>query len=271
MTDTDDTLPEDQEDTSPPRDKLIELPLSTQVDGEYTRAVELRRVMGWEEDLIRDETGGIRGRLRRVSLMLSMCTVRMGFKARTSDTGDNHEKDPEFFLKEYEEMPVPSRTFAYIRLRQLSLGHEFRYAATCPVCKRHIPKIVFPLYHLKVHPVSDEFCGSPTHLLEVDGHRIEWKVPKGKDEPGMVELRQNNPGDLESAELFPYIAKIDGRKPNSLKELKSLSGEVRSAIRGSVDVGGIELIVTNGCPGGHDFTTQLPIFSRSFFLPSAEK
>ena len=272
---SDETTETENENTPPPREKAITLPMSTMVEGGLTRKVELRRVMGWEEDLLRDESGGIRGRLTRISRVLSMCTVKMGAKARTSDTGDNHEKDPDFFLTEYEEMPIPSRTFAYVRLRQLSLGHEFRYSATCPICKKHIPKMMFPLDTLKVQSVDDEFCSSPTHTIEMEGHRIEWKVPVGKDEPRMVQLKQENPGDLESAELFPFIARLDGRKPNSVKELKSLSGELRSALRGAVNVGGIELVVTNECPGGgggsHDFVTPLPVFSRSFFLPSAEK
>lgn len=259
--------------TTAPREKIIVLPFQTKVDEILTRKVELRRVMGWEEDLIRDESGGMAARIDRVTRVLSMCTVAMGDKKRKSNTGDDHSHEPEFFVREYEEMPIPARTFAWIRLRQLSLGHQFVYTATCPHCKKYLPRLVFDLNSLLVTEVSDDFCLSETHYLETDGHSIEWRIPVGREEARMVEIKKQNPGDLESAEIYPFIVKIDGKKLSGLRDLKSLSGEARSAIRGEIMVGGIDLIVTNECPnnGGHEFPTALPIYSRSFFLPSAEK
>jgi hypothetical protein len=227
--------------------------------------------MGWEEDLLRDQTGGMKARLERISLILSQCTVKMGGKERTKATGDDHQHEPRFFFEEYESMPLPSRTFVYVRLRQLSLGHEFRYSATCPVCRKHIPRIMFPLNTLAVVSADDDFCEKETHMVSSDGFDIEWRMPVARNEARMIELKEKNPSDLESAELFPFVVSINGRKPTSLRDLKVLSGEARTALRGAVNVGGIELVVTNECSGGHEFVTPLPIFNRSFFLPSAEK
>lgn len=248
-----------------PRETVIRLPLSVEVDGVFTREVELQRTTGWEEDLLKDETGGDKARMERISQVLSQCTVRVGNRTRTKGIGDVHKEDQKFFFDVYQDMPVPSRTFAWVRLRQLSFGHVFKFGATCS-CKRHNPDLKVSLLDCEVQEASDEFCSEPTHTYSDFGHMAEWRVPSGKHEYAMMKLRKDNPGDKDSAELFPFLVTVDGRKPNSLVDLKSLSGEFRDGLRNQFGVGGLDLIVTNVCRHcEREFQTYLPIFSRSFF------
>ena len=273
MSDPTDQIPEMTVEVDPstaPRERGIRLPLATKVDGSMTRDVTLRRTTGWEEDLLRDESGGDKARMERVSQVLSQCTVKMGTKVRTGDIGDNHREDQTFFFDEYQKMSTPSRAFAWVKLRQLSHGHVFSFGATCS-CKKHNDGIKVNLLELAVTEATDEFCSSDTHVYEADGHTAEWKVVAGEDEFKMQKLRKDNPGNMESAEIFPFLVKLDGKKPNSLVDLLSLSSEFRSGLRDQFSVGGMDLVSTNSCRFcGREFQTLLPIFNKSFFSPGGK-
>ena len=208
-----------QDPRTAPRERSIRLPLSVKVNGQLTREVTLRRTTGWEEDLLRDESGGEKARMNRVSQVLSQCTVAMGSKIRTGETGDNHKEDQTLFFDEYQGMYSPSRSFAWVKLRQLSHGHLFKFGATCPHCKKHNDKITVDLRDLTVVEATDEFCQEEVHTFSADGHVVEWRMIDGEAEFKLLQLRKANPGNLESAELYPYIQKIDGKKPNSVVDL----------------------------------------------------
>ena len=283
MTDSANTLPTPADETIPyegdwksaPRQKTITLPTTISTftpmgEGSRSNEVELRRTMGWEEDLLRDDSGGLRGKITRIARILSMCTVRIGEKRREKNAGDDHESEQEMFVKEWEEAPSPARTFAWIRLRQLSLGHAFKFGAPCPHCRRLNKDLIYNLNAVEVFPIAEETV-TKTQVLESEGFRIEWEVLRGKDEWKISDMREKNPSNLESAEIFPFIKSINGKKPNSVKELVRLPSEVRAEIREAINVGGPSLIVTNECENRlcrGEFSTLLPIFQRSFFIPS---
>lgn len=272
---TDETTPYEGDWKSAPRQKIITLPttiatFTSMGEGSRSDEVELRRTMGWEEDLLRDESGGLRGRINRIAQILSMCTVRIGGKRRESNAGDDHEKEQEMFVKEWEEAPAPARTFAWIRLRQLSLGHAFKFSATCPHCKRLNKDLTYNLNAVEVHPIDVRKVIGP-QVVESDGFRVEWEVLRGKDEWKISDMREKNPSNLESAEIFPFIRSINGKRPNSVKDLVCLPSEVRAEIREAINVGGPSLLITNECSNkmcGAEFASLLPIFQRSFFIPS---
>lgn len=257
-----------------PRERDIRLPLSVKMgDGTLIRDVTLRRTTGWEEDLLRDQTGGDKARMGRISQVLSQCTVAIGPKKRTADTGDDHKADQVLFFDEYQAMPSPSRAFTWVKLRQLSHGHSYTFGATCPHCKKHNEKIVVDLRDLTVTEATDEFCGQETHIYSADGHTAEWKVIDGTDEYRMQQIKKSNPGNLESAELYPFIVKLDGKRVNSVVDLLSLSSEFRSGLRGKVNVGGMDLVIVTKCRHQgceREFQNMLPIYSPSFFSPGGK-
>lgn len=253
-----------------PRDREIRLPLSTKVDGVLTRKVVLRRTTGFEDDLLRDESGGDKARMARVSQVLSQCTVQMGDKRRTGDTGDNHKDDQMLFFEEYQAMSTPSRAFSWVKLRQLSHGHVFKFGATC-ACKKHNDGITVDLRDAKVTEATDEFCAEEVHTYSGDGHSVEWQVLSGAKEYTLQQLRKANPGNLDSAEIFPFIVRLDGKKINGIVDLLPLSGEFRAALRDQFSVGGMDLVSLNTCKHcGREFATMLPIYNKSFFSPGGK-
>lgn len=270
-------LQEERQDDNPltaPRERDIRLPLSVRVaDGALTREVRLRRTTGWEEDLLRDQTGGDKARMGRVSQVLSQCTLAIGPKMRTADTGDDHKADQVLFFDEYQAMPSPSRAFAWVKLRQLSHGHVYKFGATCPHCKKHNEGITVDLRDLVVVEATDEFCAHETHIYSADGHTVEWKVIDGSDEYRMQQVKKSNPGNLESAELYPFIVKLDGKRVNSVIDLLSLSSEFRSGLRGEINVGGMDLVIVTKCRHQgceREFQNMLPIYHPSFFSPGGK-
>ena len=253
-----------------PREKDIRLPISVRIDGIFTREVSLRRTTGYEEDLLRDETGGEKARMSRVSQILSQCTVRMGGKSR-KDTGDDHSKDQNFFFEDYQAMTSPARSFAWVRLRQLSHGHPYKFAATCPLCRRHNENLTVNLNESTVTEAPDAFCQEEIHVYEADGHIAEWKLLTGESEYTFQQLKKSNPGNLESAELFPFIVTLDGKKLHSIKELLPLSSEFRSGLRDALAVGGMDLEAVNTCKHcSGEFRNMIPIYHKSFFSPGGK-
>lgn len=253
-----------------PREKVISLPLGLMMDGTLVREVELTKLDGWEEDILADTTGSKREQDRKMSLILSRCTKRMGSKVRTK----NKNEDPEFFLDEYLDMPIPSRAFAVVRLGQLSHGHEYVFPASCPFCKHYHENLTVDLRDQKVVPASDEFCLQPEHVFEMDDTTIVWRVLTGRDEPRLAEVVRVHKSSLLSALMFCSVVSINGKKPSSPNELKYLSSETRSVFRGELDVGGIDTQVVNTCDNptcGRDFPTQIPVNDPRFFVRSGRK
>lgn len=251
------------------------------VDPGLIRTVELIKMDGRCDDLLQSDRGTRKDISDRMNEVLSRCIVAMtgtdGTKARKE--GVKPKDLPRFFLPEILKMPMLNRIFLIVRLRQLSVhdpgqaisGHKFTYSATCSSCGKVNLSLYVRLDTLEVKEVDDTFAEEEVHTLNHDGHTIEWVLPTGADEPKIDSIVERKSDEKASEFLLHVVRKIDGKKP-TLGALQDLSRSTRTAINRALNVGGINMRVTNECEHCHrEFAITIPWTQRTFFFPSEDE
>jgi hypothetical protein len=259
-------------------EREFDLPLSFVVDGVLTRRVEITEMDGHAEDLFARESTTKREDADRTREALSRSIVRLGNKRRPD--GKSSNELPRFFVKDLEQIPMQNQMLLLVRLRQLSVhdkarglsGHKFVFTATCPHCKRHIPRLSTRLDNRKVEYLDDEFCSALVHEVEHRGHRIVWRTLTAEDSLKLSIVRDRGQEDWLSAFFAQAVVSIDGKDVKGrLSAVKDLSKATRNALKDAIDRGGIDTQITNKCPScSFEFVHSLPWGQKSFFFPSAQ-
>jgi hypothetical protein len=236
---------------------------------EYTREVLFRPAMGWEDDLFRVKTKTAEARLKNISTLLSMCTVRMGSKVRPNPGADHDLENPTFFLKEWENTLSSLRMAALIRLRQASVSDTFRFTGVCPLCKKPTPRLAYNLSNCPETPVSISRNpkGGWEQETDLDGHKIVWAPLLSKDEHAMSAITEKFADKQDSAILLLFVKSVDGVVP-TLRTFQRFSSSQRSRLKELFQYGGIDTIVSNTCSNtecGIEYQFPLPVLSPTFF------
>lgn len=261
----------------------IELPNAIQcADGSWTKSVVLSEMVGEDEDLLVDTTRapGGKGTLaksgpRRVTEILSRCTVAVGLDTRPE--GKTRFHLPDFFTKTWEKAFSSDRSFAMIRLRQLSLGSEYTFSESCPKCNKEIKRITLDLKELEVKSFSLEHASLDSRVTDLPktGHKVEWRFLTGKDETVLEELARTHKADFLSVVAAQRIVQVDGAPVNKMDFVRRLPAGDRNCLRESYDEseGGIETsieIVCDNCEA--EFSRKISVMGKTdFFFPSVGK
>jgi hypothetical protein len=229
---------------------------------ELYREVELREMSGYEEDLLQDKSK--RGGGSSIDEVLSRCIVRLGDKERDKPQGQER-----FFMPILKDMLMTDRTFLVIRLRQLSLGDEFAFEASCPHCGHRHPRMSVSLDDLTVKEMPDPMAREWTTKLP-SGAEVVFRALTGRDEVKLREV-QRAKGDVLSTLLLQRIVSINGESAG-MSAVKRLSVRDRDYLRGAFEEheGGIDTKIELTCDDcGRDWQTTLPFTSsQTFFFPS---
>lgn len=233
---------------------------------EYVRKVEFRPAMGWEDDLFRTKTGGPKEKLFRLSKILSMCTVRMGGKFR-ENPGEDHDKGhPEMFLKEWEAALSPIRMAALLRLRQVSVGHHFKFTGVCPLCKKPTPNLSYDLRDCEEKAVLLKRTGdSWEQTTKVGRWTVKWSPLLASEEYMMSEVQRKQ--DDDSSLFLLFVKKVDGATP-TVRTFQRFTNPERAQLRELLQFGGVNTTVLNTCTNklcGVEYPSPLPVLLPSFF------
>jgi hypothetical protein len=262
---------------------LVTLPCGIVEDGKHVREVELEEMTGYEEDLLADPSK-VGKTVSPIGEVLARCTARIGeFQApdkRTERVRSNLPKLNKLLLND--------RTFLLIRLRQLSLGDDFRFEGSCPACKTLLPGLRVNLSELKVNEMrevveSEEEEPKPRPPKEQNefqtpsGRVIVWRHLTGDDEFFLASARKDKPGDTLSAMLYRRVLAMATKpgeapaKPSGIGAIKALPTKDRNAFRDEVErmEGGIETEIEMNCDNcAHSWMLTLPTTQTSFFFPA---
>lgn len=236
---------------------------------EYVREVLFRPALGWEDDLFRARTKTAETKLKNISTILSMCTVRMGSKVRPNPGADHDMENPTFFLKEWENALSSLRMAAVIRLRQISVSDTFRFTGVCPACKKPTPRLAYDLSNCPEKPISisRNAKGEWDQEIEMDGMKIVWAPLLAKDEHAMAAIQEKFSNKEDSALLLLFVKSIDGVTP-TIRSFQRLSPSQRARLKELFQYGGIDTVVSNTCSDskcGVEYQFALPVLSPTFF------
>lgn len=260
---------------------VISLPNGIQQsDGAWTKEVELDEMTGFEEDILADmrRDPKRKGKLlksgnARMTAVLARCTVRIGSEKRPADS-KRFAHVTDFFEKHWGEAYLADRAFALIRLRQLSLGSNYAFPATCPSCGFEHKKLIVDLSTLVVNEITLEVAQKEHHQITLpSGTNVAWRFLKGKDGDLIDDMKKQNPSAFMTAMLFMKLVKVNGESP-TFELLQRWKSSDRNFFLQALDgaEGGIENRVKNTCANpdcGEEFETSIDAGSRSFFFPSA--
>lgn len=262
---------------------IISLPLAIQgPDGTWTKEVELEETTGFEEDILADTRRvkqAVKGKKKgapvvhpseRITEVLSRCTKRIGKCVRPD--GKDRRALPDYFKEAWAQAFTNDRAFALIRLRQLSLGDEYKFKVGCPSCGKELSPVA-DLGELVVNESPLELLsGSGGIFKDVlkSGKQVAWKIPRGVDEAVISDVVEERGGELATALIALCLVSLGGSAPTSY-QIQSLSSRERSEIRSKLNehTGGIETELDIECDGcGHAWKDHISPTSPDFFFPS---
>ena len=257
---------------------VFELPNAIQTDaGQWVKEIELEEMTGEDEDILADQTRGGKGKFvkspgQRMTEILSRCTVRLGDLRRPE--GKDRFNTPNFFYKAWENAYTNDRSFALIRLRQVSLGDKMVFEETCPECRKDLSRVAVDLNDLRVQSSPLEVaCQQQREIvLPKSKDRITWRPFTGKDDGLMEEISTSRKGDFLSAVLLARIVAVNGNAPkNGVDYVKRMSQLDRRFMMKYLDEaeGGIDMTMTITCDScSAEFERPLNVGHKSFFFPS---
>lgn len=265
---------------------LIEIPNALRAqatdDTSWTKDVELDELTGDEEDILTDQTraaGGkgvlARSASRRITEVLSRCTVSLGGVTRPE--GKTRKTAPLFFEKQWHRAYTSDRSFAMIRLRQISLGDDYTFEATCPSCKKGIPNIHHDLAALEVKTVPLEEASQLTRTVTLprSGDKVTYRMLTGEDEQYIQDVLKTRKSDYLSALLARRIVGVvttsEDPVPPPIEYLKGMRQYDRRFFSAEADKheGGVDTEIKIVCDECHtEFLKKLDMGDPAFFFPS---
>ena len=229
--------------------------------------ITLRELSGWEEEILVDDKIGVSRRLNQV--------VR---RTITSISNDNKTiDDPALFKGVMASHPfglsLGDSLTLFFRLREVTIGDEFRQTVECPSCKdddgrpfswTHIGSLT----DLEIRPCAGNPAEFRRQFTTSRGNVVEWEMLTAQKEEEYD--RKKISKDKATLPLSMRIVKLNGESPTKNK-LKDLPYVERVEIRKRFDEeGGVNTRLEMECRRcGHEFKVTLDIGGESFFDPSA--
>lgn len=262
----------------------LELPNGIQQpDGVWTKRMEISEWIGDDENALVDQTREAgkgtysKSFSQRILGILSRCTVRVGNVTRPD--GKDRFTNPAYFEGILGSAYSDDRSFMVIRLRQLSLGNEYKFSETCSDCKKELKRVTVDLSTLEVTDIPLEVAAMSTHTLKLprSGAVVEWRFLKVGDDRVIEEIVKTRKADFLTAIMAQRIASVDGGTPEGGCHhwLNRLAARDRRALADAFDStgGGIDTTLQITCDNpecGHEFSKRINVSGKSdFFFPSA--
>ncbi len=227
------------------------MPTGWIIGGQLVNVIKFRELAGPEEDILASKMSVS----AKMSNVMANCTMGIGSMT-----------EPHQIRKQIQSMLVTDRWMYLIALRTLSLGHEYRFGATCPSCSK-VDQVIYDLRQIKV-----------VNAPKADGLYKEVKLPTGRtcriraadaDIEATIE-RLSKDDNAPTVALFARISEI-GSQPADLATVKSMPLRDRQAIRKAIDEleGDIDDKVMLKCPHcHHEYEAELELSGADFFSPS---
>ncbi len=245
--------------------KIVQLPNGLSVNGDVVREVEILKLGGPQEDMIRDKKNLREGNV--LDKLLKSCIVRIG------DVTDAAE-----ISKIYDEsMLMADMTFLLVQVRLFGIGKKYAFDAPCPFCEK-IGRHDIDLSTLEVDEQKDEHRGKRDFVATVTdesgaAYAFRFRQLFTRDIRLIESIKQQYPSDKATRELCLQLLEVNGAKADPKMIKTSLDWMARNAIRAEMDlyVGGIDTVLVNECKHcEREFKDNMPVELRDFFYPAAD-
>jgi len=229
--------------------------------------VTMRELSGEEEDMLADEKQDVMAKLYGV---VSSCIVALsdGKDVVVDDLRKIRQlcnAHPSGFL-------MSDMLTLLFRLREVTVGDEYRQAVTCPACeddegRKFSWTHIGSLTDLEVVPASGNLEETSREFTTSRGNIIKWTMLTAVRH--IESTKKKTKKDKATTTLMLRVESINGEKA-TLEILKKMSFRERTEIRKQFDdEGGIDTMVPVVCRNcGHEFTVGLEIAAQDFFFPS---
>lgn len=231
--------------------KIVKLPHGYISNGTSFNEVEVRAMLGVEEDILSDDKLPMSVRLNE---MITNCLVRVGT-----------ETDPAKIKAMVPKMSTEDQTVLIVALRAISVSDTYSVETECPSCNAPI-KLDISLGSLGVTPAG--FKGTPIDVTLPSGKKAKIRPMTIEDSIKTADMRLQGDSRLSTAMLV-RVVELDGKVP-ALEDMKNLLYGDRVALRNQFDAmeGGIENEFKVKCPQcSKQFTDTLDIARAEFFSP----
>jgi hypothetical protein len=222
-------------------------------NGVLSDEIELRAMLGHEEDILSDDKLPMSRRLNEIILN---CTERIGTVT-----------DKELIRKTIPKLSTDDQTVILINLRAISVDNNYKYEIDCPSC--NVP--------IEINLALDSLQVRPGQAKEV--RVAEVTLPSGKKakiRPLLIEdaartesMKLEGEGRV-SMSIWLRLVELDGNANPTLEDVKGLLYADRIYIREAFDQmeGGIETELPIRCDFcGKHFKSYLDIARIEFFSP----
>lgn len=219
--------------------------------------VELREITGEEEDMLASRGGDSNTKMN--NLMVA-CTHKIG-----------EVTDKSTILKIVKELVSNDRFFLVYKIREISLGKEYRFSAPCPYCGDDKLRFV-DLSTVTFPSLPDPYKRIYMGTLPKCGRRFKWKVQDGLAEEGAQRALKGVDNNLMSAIILQRLIELDD-VPATMQSVKSLPTMDRNYLRGEFDrvEGQLDDTIVVPCTNpvcGREFNTEVDIGKKEFFFPT---
>lgn len=231
-------------------------------EGEIHKDFDLHEMNGHDEDVLAS-TGPVTARLNKV---IHNCLDRLG-----------QVSDKQKLWTAVTQLTMPDRLLMLIRIRQVSIGKDFRMTIVCPECKKN-SHVTVDLSALETRPMAE-----PTKRVREDeipgGILVKWHIMTGDDEEWLSTQQKQKGQDKLTLAILSRVDAIgtyefDRKTPMGLRGamqmLKAMPTSKRNAIRGlfRAHEGAVDTEILYDCPGCQmEIRGDLEIGQPGFFFP----
>lgn len=231
--------------------KILKLPHGYVSNGTCFDEVEIRAMLGIEEEILSDDKLPM---AQRIHEMISNCLTRVGTETDKAKIKDMLPK-----------MSTEDQMVLMVALRSISVSDTYSIETVCPSCDAGI-KLDLSLSSLGVRPAQAK--GTTMNVALPSGRSAKIRPMTIEDSLKTAEMRLQGESRLSTAILVRLI-ELDGKAP-TLDDVKNLLYGDRVALRNQFDAmeGGIENEYPVTCPQcKKGFKDTLDIVRAEFFSP----
>ena len=221
---------------------------------------QMREMTGYEEDILADDKSSITQRMHDV---VGNCLISL------SDEKGHSIVDPNVLKTIPLNLLMSDIVVATFRLREVTVGSEYRQKVACPNCiddddKPNAWTAILNLSDFKSIPASGDLTKAVREFETKRGNKITWEMLSGAGELAYENMKKSK--ERATAVLMARIRTINGQ-PATKDAVKRLPMLERQEIRKEFDVeGGIETSFDSVCKRcKQEFKTELEMGGSSFF------
>jgi hypothetical protein len=233
--------------------KIVKLPHGYVSNGTCADEVEIRAMLGVEEDILSDDKLPM---VVRLNEMISNCLVRVGTETDKAKIKDMVPK-----------MSTEDQTVLLVALRSISVSDTYAIETECPHCEAPI-RMDLSLSSLRVKQAAAK--GTVLEVTLPSGQKAKIRPMTIEDSMKTADMRLQGDSRLSTA-ILARTVELGGQAP-TVEAIRNLLYGDRVALRNMFDEmeGGIESDFDVKCPQcKKPFKDTLDIARAEFFSPKA--